>query len=87
MQTKIIEQRIIARYNYSREDIDVSKDTFDIGCVPNATSLNSSGYDITVTVNGIVNTKWTYNNQQIIFNNEQVLNFNNNDSYRHCELQ
>ena len=60
MQTKT-EQRIIARYNYSREDIDAFKDTFDIGCVPNAT-LNSSGYDITVTVNGIVNTKWTYNN-------------------------
>ena len=73
------EQRIIARYNYSREDIDAFKDTFDIGCVPNATSFNSSGYDITVTVNGIVNTKWTYNNQQIIFNNDQVLNFNNND--------
>ena len=76
---KECDQKIVARYTYTRDDLDTYKDTFDIGCVPNTTTFNSSGYDITVTVNGIVNTNWTYLNEQIIFTVDQVLSFNNND--------
>ena len=73
------EQRIIARYTYTRNDVDEFRNTFNIGCIPNATTLNSSGFDVTVTINGIVNTEWSYDNENIIFTDKQVLNLQSND--------
>ena len=54
------EQKIITTHYIGRDELDDETLIYNIGAVPNASTITSSGYDILVRVNGAIVTNYTY---------------------------
>ena len=54
------EQKIITTHYIGRDELDDETLIYNIGAVPNASTITSSGYDILVRVNGAIVTDYTY---------------------------
>ena len=54
------EQKIITTHYIGRDELDDETLIYNIGAVPNASTITSSGYDILVKVNGAIVTDYVY---------------------------
>jgi hypothetical protein len=58
-------QRIRTTYNIDQYDIDQQTTVFYIGGIPEVSAVNTSGYDIIVTVNGVIRTDFEYSPESV----------------------